>query len=180
MSEKQTKPKSAAKTKKPPKVRAPAAGEKRPVGRPSLYTPELAAEICEAISVSDKGLYHICAANPKFPSEETFRLWIVRDPELFGRYMRVKELQQLWMAERAQRIADDGANDTYIDDDGKVKVDTDVIQRSRLRVDTIKWQASKLAPKMFGEKVDVNHGGQADNPLEVLFNQVSGTPFKPK
>lgn len=94
--------------------------------------------------------------------------------------MRAREAQQIWMAERAQRIADDGSNDTYIDDEGQVRVDHDVIARSRLRVDTIKWQASKLAPQRFGDKLDVSHDVPADSPLAQLFQQVAGTPFKPR
>ena len=94
--------------------------------------------------------------------------------------MRAKAMQQLWMADRALQVAADGSNDVYVDDEGKVRVDHDVIQRSRLLVDTIKWQATKLAPKVFGDKVDVNHGGQEGNPIVALYEQLSGTPLKPK
>ena len=44
-------------------------------------------------------------------------------------------------------IADDGLNDNYTDDDGNERTLADVIQRSKLRVDTRKWIASKLKPK---------------------------------
>jgi hypothetical protein len=44
------------------------------------------------------------------------------------------------------------------------------INRSRLRVDTRKWYLSKLAPKRYGEKVDVNVGGQQDGaPLTTVI-----------
>ena len=39
----------------------------------------------------------------------------------------------------------------------------------------MQWLAAKHAPKKYGDKVDVNHGGQTDNPLSVLLKQVSGT-----
>ena len=41
---------------------------------------------------------------------------------------------------------------------GKV-VDQEHIGRSRLRIDTRKWAASKLAPKKYGDKLDLNHAG---------------------
>lgn len=56
------------------------------------------------------------------------------------------------MAEEILQIADDGRNDTYEDADGHERTDSDVIQRSRLRVDTRKWLMSKLAPKKYGDK----------------------------
>lgn len=173
-------PKAAPKPKAKPRPKAKTAAAPKKVGRPSRYTPELAERICDLIATSDKGLERICRDNPELPNEATIRMWTWKLPEFHTQYLRAREAQQIWMVERAQAIADDGANDTYIDEEGRVKVDTDVIQRSRLRVETIKWQAGKLAPRRFGDKIDVNHGGQVANPLEVLFSQVSGTPFKPK
>jgi len=33
------------------------------------------------------------------------------------------------------------------------------VQRSKLRVDARKFRAVKLAPKKYGDKIDMNHGG---------------------
>lgn len=152
---------------------------KRPPGRPSSYSPELADRICEKIAISDKGLHRICAENPEFPEPETIRAWKWRHPEFAAKYARAKEEQQEWIIEGAVDIADDGSNDTYIDEECKPRVDHDHIQRSKLRVDTRKWVAARLARKRFGDKVDVNHGGQADNPIQALYQQITGTPMKP-
>jgi hypothetical protein len=50
---------------------------------------------------------------------------------------------------------------------------------SRLRVDIRKWIASKLKPKRYGERVDLNHGTQPDDPLAQLIRSVNGSCFKP-
>lgn len=166
---------------KKPRKGAPAkkTAQKRKPGRPSSYTQEIAERICDLIATSDKGLDRICTENPDLPHRDTIRLWCWKHPDFYVQYKRAREMQQLWMGEKALQVAADGTNDIFIDDDGKVRVDTDVIQRSRLIVDTIKWQASKLAPKVFGDKIDVNHDVPADSPLAQLFQQVAGTPFKP-
>lgn len=95
-------------------------------------------------------------------------------------YARAKEQQQELQEDELLDIADDGTNDTYVDDEGKVRVDHDHIQRSKLRIETRKWLMAKLKPKKYGDKVDVNHGGQADNPLSVLLQEVQGTRLRPK
>jgi hypothetical protein len=59
------------------------------------------------------------------------------------------------MVDEAMDIADDGSNDTYLDDNGFPKVNSDVIQRSRLRVEQRRWHASKLKSKKYGEKIEV-------------------------
>jgi len=73
------------------------------------------------------------------------------------------------LAEEILEIADDGRNDTYETEDGAEKVNTDVINRSRLRVDTRKWLMSKLAPKKFGEKVEQFISGPDGGPLQTAI-----------
>ncbi len=62
-------------------------------------------------------------------------------------------------------IADDGSNDFTKDKDGKAVVDHEHIQRSRLRIDTRKWIASKLLPKRYGDKLQ--HTGPGGGPVKV-------------
>ncbi len=45
------------------------------------------------------------------------------------------------------------------------------IQRDSLRVNTLKWYVSKLAPKLYGEKLDITSGG------ETIAPQVIGIQF---
>lgn len=40
------------------------------------------------------------------------------------------------------------------------------VNRSRLRIDTRKWAASKLKPKKYGDKVAVVGGGDDDEPIK--------------
>jgi hypothetical protein len=69
-------------------------------------------------------------------------------------------------------IADDGSNDTYVIDEetGATAVNHDVINRSRLRVDTRKWLMSKLAPKKYGDRTVL--AGDPDAPL-VLADAIA-------
>lgn len=86
----------------------------------------------------------------------TMVLWIDSDPVRSEQYARAREAQADKLAEDILQIADDGANDTYLDPDGNQRTDQDVIARSRLRVDARKWLASKMAPKRYGEKLAVS------------------------
>jgi hypothetical protein len=61
-------------------------------------------------------------------------------------------------------IADDGTNDwakQQLGEDGpEVEVlNKEHIQRSRLRIETRKWLASKLKPKKYGDKITTEHTG---------------------
>lgn len=137
-----------------------------PVGRPSAYTPEIAREIC-ALLASGMFLREICR-DENFPPESTVRGWVVDDREGFSaQYARARELGLHSMAEETVEIADYGENDTYVKEDGSQGVNTDVVQRSKLRVDTRKWLLSKMLPKDFGDKITQEHTGPDGGPVQV-------------
>lgn len=147
-------------------------------GRPSLFNQAVCDAFCERVAAGES-VRSICR-DDDFPEMKTIFRWLSKHPSFRQQYDVAKEMGMAAMAEEILEIADDGSNDTYVDEEGRPRVDTDVIQRSRLRVDTRKWLMSKLAPKKYGDKVDLNHGAQPDNPLTMLFQQVAGTPFKPR
>ncbi len=43
-----------------------------------------------------------------------------------------------------------------------------------------RWRASKIAPREYGDKVDLNHGVQPENPLASILEQIQGNPLRPK
>lgn len=88
-------------------------------------------------------------------------------PEFSEQYARAREAQADKLAEEALQIADDGRSDTYLDAEGNERTDTEVIQRSKLRVDTRKWLASKMAPKKYGDKVTQEHTGADGGAIQV-------------
>ena len=120
-------------------------------GRPTLFTQNLAKSICDALACSPVGLRKLCLMRDDFPTSTTVREWITKDDKFADQYMKAMSKRAMWLAEEIEEISDDGTNDTYVDDDGKIKTDYDVLGRSRLRVDTRKWIASKLMPKVYGD-----------------------------
>ena len=93
-------------------------------------------------------------------------------PAFSEQYARAREAQADKLAEEALQIADDGRSDTYLDAEGNERTDNEVIQRSRLRVDTRKWLASKMAPKKYGDKVAI--GGADDlGPVQTVTREMT-------
>lgn len=149
------------------------------LGRPEEYTPEKGELICEELALG-KSLREVCADNPELPNDKRsiFR-WLYRHEDFCHQYLRAKQFGMYAKAEELEEIADDGTND-YMEREGKDPVvDHEAVQRSKLRVQTRQWMLERLAPKRFGQKVDLNHGGQADNPIGVLIQQVAGSTLRP-
>ena len=130
--------------------------EEKKRGRPSLYSEELVDRICEKISTSSKGLHSIISENEDFPSFSLIFKWLGdADKKYFlDKYTHARELQAEYMADEMIRIADDSSNDTEVTEFG-LKENKEWTNRSKLRVETRKWIASKLKPKVYGDKIDI-------------------------
>jgi hypothetical protein len=143
-----------------------------PAGRPSEYTQEIADRICAELS-DGKSLRTVCRADD-MPSCVTVFSWFRRYPEFLSQYTRAKEESADAMTDESLEIADDARNDwmELHGKDGSVnyQVNGEHIQRSRLRIETRKWYASKLKPKKYGEKLEL--AGDPNAPLVTRIERV--------
>lgn len=122
------------------------------MGRPTIFNQDLADKICEEI-VRGKTLIKI-SKELGFDLSNLFK-WLREKEDFSKQYARAKAEQADILIEEILEIADDAKRDTYFDDElGREVTDHEVIARSRLRVDTRKWIASKMKPKKYGDKLD--------------------------
>lgn len=135
-----------------------AKGKAKKPGRPSGYSPQIAAKICEVISTSSVGLHTICKESG-MPAVSSIMKWLKEHEEFSEQYARARELQADFMAGEILQIADDGSKDIVHTELGDY-TNHEAINRSRLRVDARKWLASKLAPKVYGDKLDLTSEGK--------------------
>lgn len=126
------------------------------MARPSDYTPEIAAEICERLA-GGVSLRAICAAED-MPSDRSVYRWLEANEEFRQQYARAREVQADTLADEILDIS----NTTVIGvktktgKDGVEITEGDMIEHRRLQVDARKWLAGKLAPKKYGDKTDHN------------------------
>jgi hypothetical protein len=131
------------------------APKKRKTGRPSLYTEALAAGICRRLAEGET-LRSVCR-DKAMPDKATILRWLAdkKKADFRDQYVYAREMQADALFDEALEIADDASGDWSMDKDGKKVLDHENIQRSRLRVDTRKWAAGKMAPKKYGDKLDL-------------------------
>lgn len=122
------------------------------IGRPTDYNEEIADIICDLIATSTKGLAKICIDNPELPEERTIHRWRVKHESFRQQYVKAKQEQAELLAQEILDIADESTGDVKYDKDGNESLNGEYVARSRLRVDARKWVASKLLPKVYGDK----------------------------
>jgi hypothetical protein len=89
-------------------------------------------------------------------ARQTFLDWVDKDEELAGQYAHARAAMIDKIADDIMLIADEDLIPT-----GEGKVDSAMVQKQRLRVDTRKWLLSKLAPKKYGDKLELSGDEQA-------------------
>ena len=141
---------------------------KRKPGRPTVYSDTLAATICTRLAEGES-LRKICA-DDDLPGISTVMGWLFdgKHDELSEQYVRARQAQAELRADEIIDIADDSSGDTTIDENGRETVNHENIARSRLRVDGRKWVASKLLPKVYGDKLQ--HTGDGGGPIKADFS----------
>lgn len=131
------------------------------IGRPSDYNDALVDLFCERIATSERGVCRICDEDDDMPHEATIYRWLAKHPSFREKYARAKEMQALPIVERMRDVAADGRNDwmqrlAFKGANPSWEPCGEHINRSRLRVDTDKWLLSKLLPKQYGDRQQVD------------------------
>ena len=97
-----------------------------------------------------ESLMDICGAGRDdfLPSERTVYKRLTEDGEFAQKYARAREVQAHHETEEIRQIADTATPEN--------------VNVARLRIEARKWRASKMAPKVYGDKLAI--GGADDLP----------------
>lgn len=109
------------------------------MGRPSGFSVELADRICAEIAAGH-ALVTVCESNEWAPPCSTAFMWLNKHPEFLERYTHARDIQQELYASQVIHIADT-VKDAAV---------------ARNMIDARKWYAGKVAPKKWGDKIEVD------------------------
>ena len=123
-------------------------------GRPSSYTEQMANLICIRLAEGES-LNKICK-DEGMPDKATVFRWLASDASFCDKYARARELQAETQFDELIDIVDQPPELSYVTDKNgelvEVKFDSSYVQWMKLRVDTRKWTAARMAPKKYGEQ----------------------------
>jgi hypothetical protein len=140
--------------------------------RPSKKTPEIVDEIMESIA-DGVPLREICRREG-MPNWRTVYDWLEADEELAARFARARDIGFDAIAEETLEIADDGTNDwterKRQDGSTDTVLDSEHVQRSKLRIETRLKLLAKWSPKKYGDKQTVEVGNKDGEALKVESN----------
>lgn len=140
----------------------------RKAGRPTTYTEEIGLKICERMACGES--LRTISLDDGMPSLSAVFRWLSD-----GKHEAFREQYELARAAQADAYFADAVHiaDTpvigrkvKIDKDGNEEVtEEDMTAHRRLQIDTRKWAAGKLRPKVYGDRVAI--AGDEESPLSI-------------
>lgn len=115
----------------------------------SEYQQELGDKICSIVATHTESLEDLVKMY-ELPPVRTIYDWLYRNDAFSHNYAKAKQIQAQRMIEELDKIAKEKSY--YIDADGNQRVDPGYTASQRLIADTRKFIASKLVPKVYGDK----------------------------
>ncbi len=122
-------------------------GPQRP-GRPSTYTSSMAEQICERIAEGEP-LTRICK-DRQMPAYRTVLGWRVANEEFQHMYARAREDAADTLADQIRELA------------GRVEKGKLEPNAGRVAIDALKWIASKLKPRQYGDRAQLDVAARVD------------------
>jgi len=159
----------------------PQTKEEPKIGRPSIYTEELANDICTRLGLGES-LRKICLSE-NMPSLSSVMSWLTTKPAFLEQYTRAREIQAETQFDELIDIVDQPPELSHITNNKgelvEVKFDSSYVAWMKLRVDTRKWTAARMAPKKYAEykqpeeKVDTMViDGEIKNVMDVAIKRL--------
>lgn len=117
----------------------------------------LTDEECEKVLeglAQGKSLRSVCS-EPDMPSIWQVLRWLDKCPEFEQQYMRARQIQGETHFEEILEVAD------------KVKTGEIDPQSGRVVIDAMKWAASKMRPRVYGDKITQEVTGSDGGPVQI-------------
>ena len=137
---------------------------------PRLYSKTVVTTICN-LTIKGYSTNRICKMK-RMPSRVTLGKWLRKYPDFAERFLQAKQIQTYFNVDDIKEIAEDC--------DGQSGSE---VAKAKLRVDTLKWEASKMVPKIYGDKASLDikrdDGVSDDRMTEIVSNVLERLQPKP-
>ena len=145
------------------KFRKDGAVRKRNIAGPhTTMTPFLVKSFLDRVA-NGESVKSICR-DASMPCSATIHNWLRDVPEFREGYARAKEMVGEALAEQIIELADELPG-SYFDAEGNKRVDAAHVAWTKLRIESRRWLASKLKPKVYGDKTQVT--GEDGGPVQI-------------
>lgn len=138
---------------------------KKTMGRPTIYTPELAELICDRVASNPNGIVRICNMFDDMPNHDTIHAWRHKYPEFSDRFMEARKKQSHLMFESAIDEVQSISDYEYINPKtGATCVDAGIVAMKKAIAFQKTHQAARISPAHYA----VSKQSEETSPSDTL------------
>lgn len=119
------------------------------------YTPGIGKHICDLVSCSPDGLVAICRENTELPTVATIYNWLKDVPEFRDNYIQARRLKIEVLIDYLLEVMHEPC-----------------VPSATLKINTIKWLATKLCPKLYGERIEIEEVSSSLSDLQQKIKEI--------
>ena len=139
------------------------------MSRPTVFTPELGAAICEKLAECGS-LRRVCR-ELDMPTDNRVRQWVVENEEFATAYTRAKQMGIHALVEEGIEIVDEPPPVTNLG-----ATDSGHVAWAKSRSEYRRWLAERMMPKVYGVKSGVELTGADGGPVQQSIIIATGVP----
>jgi hypothetical protein len=125
------------------------------------FSDELLSEMLEQVA-SGESLNQVCK-KAGMPTRKTFYKWVADDESVRNRYEAALSIRADWVFDQIIEIADEPVGSTM-----GGGTDAGAVAKQKLQVDARKWVLSKMEPKKYGDRTQVDQNLTVRSLAEAL------------
>jgi hypothetical protein len=122
------------------------------------------------IATHSCGLKKLTRMYEEFPNQSTIYAWIYDHPEFSKLYFDARRSQAAVLADSMLDITD--YIPTFEDKKGNERIDSGILGKAKLEYEVLKWHASKMAPKIYGDKQIIEQTTSENESLKAELNEL--------
>ena len=126
--------------------------EKKPVGRPSTYSFELAQHMCKILGTTTQSINYLCNNLEGWPNTDTFFVWLNEHKEFTELYYIARRNQVESLVDKMTEICSSRDRDYVTLADGKIVANMVGAAKDKLEVDNLKWRIARLRADIYGDR----------------------------
>lgn len=142
------------------------------MGRPSSYSVERGVKIAKAIARSRRSLNHLHKKFDWFPSPTTIFRWLEKHQAFRDQYALARRAQAARYGDEQINIADSILKTVKRSQANPGKLSA-MVNASKLRIESRRWSASRLAPKDWGDRLEQTLKHELEGDVNQLADELA-------
>lgn len=137
------------------------------MGRPTIYTEELAELVCLRMAIHSEGIKKICEMYDDMPDNTTIYAWMYHNEDFSRRFLKAREKRAHTLHEFIRELSEKIHEFEGVDKDGFVHVDSGLVACYKMRVAVLQKHIEQINPYYAAQK-DKAEDKAVDNAAHVL------------